>query len=78
MKKSILALTIATLSILNAQTSKCPTLAHDRWRHFFTKDLVGEGINLKVGWHYGDYDYNMVTLGGGYNFCSKTMGYHYV
>ncbi len=39
---------------------------------FFAKDITGYGINARAAWHYGDYDRNMVTFGGGYNFLSGT------
>ncbi|HMX03968.1 MAG TPA: hypothetical protein PLL28_08015 [Chitinophagales bacterium] len=39
---------------------------------FFTKNLVGEGINAKAAWHFGDYDHNMVTFGGGYNLLGSS------
>jgi len=71
MKKSILALTIATLSILSTKQVNAQLWLMTDGGIFFTKDLVGEGINLKAGWHYGEYDYNMVTLGGGYNLLAQ-------
>ncbi len=67
MKKIVLSLVILIVTGFTAQKATAQLWLMTDGGVFFTKNLVGEGINLRGAWHYGDYDRNMVTLGGGYN-----------
>jgi hypothetical protein len=40
---------------------------------FFAKDIAGGGLNARAAWHFGDYDRNMATFGGGYNFLAGSQ-----
>jgi len=67
MKKIVLSIVILVLTGLTAQKASAQLWLMTDAGVFFTKNLVGQGINLRGAWHYGDFDRNMVTLGGGYN-----------
>lgn len=67
MKKIILLLVILIISGISAQRASAQLWLMTDGGVFFTKELVGQGINVRGAWHYGDYDRNMVTLGGGMN-----------
>lgn len=71
MKKLILTLSIAIIFIFNSKSSYSQLWLLTDGGVFFTKDLVAGGYALKAGWHFGDYDLNMVTLGGSYNFLAQ-------
>lgn len=67
MKKLTLSLVILIITSLTAQKANAQLWLMTDGGVFFTKNLVGEGLNAKAAWHFGDYDANMVTFGGGYN-----------
>ncbi len=66
MKKSLLALCIAIVSIFSVQQASGQLWVLGDAGCFIAKDAFGYGPTAKAGWHFGDYDINMVTLGGGY------------
>lgn len=69
--KRITATLFATIfSIMAFQQAQAQLWLMTDGGFLFSKDVSGGGLNARAAWHFGDYDYNMVTFGGGYNFLS--------
>lgn len=66
MKKSLLAICIAITSLASIQQASGQLWVMGDAGCFIAKDAFGFGPTAKAGWHFGDYDINMATLGGGY------------
>ncbi len=67
MKKTTLTLIITLVTLFSARSTYAQLWLMTDGGVFFTEDLVGYGINAKAAYHFGDYDRNMATFGGGFN-----------
>ena len=70
MKRITTSLLAACIALMAFQTSKAQLWVMTDGGFFFAKDVVGYGLNARAAWHFGDYDRNMATFGGGYNLLS--------
>jgi len=74
MKRTTFSLLTALLLTMAAGRASGQLWLMTDGSYFFAKNTSGVGINARAAWHFGDYDYrmfneyNMVTLGFGYNF----------
>jgi hypothetical protein len=67
MKKLTLTLLVTIATLFSARTSFAQLWVMGDVGGFLTEDLIGYGVNARGAFHFGDYDRNMATLGGGFN-----------
>jgi hypothetical protein len=74
MKKLTLTLIIALVTLFTARNASAQLWLMTDGGLFFTEDLMATGFNARAAYHFGDYDRNMGTFGGGFNIIpAKTI-----